>query len=219
MTVGTPFFPRPRAPSPKRKNNPGPGKYVPKPELMPPSQRQSASASAETSASASAIAATPRSSCETHSSASSSSGGSSRGGSTCSSPPSTTSSHFTVRSGQVHPPTSSRAPMTPVAIATAAAKATTTSSPSHKEITAQFAQYREHRYSPEHAAHDPRYSSRVSVSSRTGLLSSMVKSIGGGGSGRGRANICDSVVSDNGNVNGALSARESLSAFPFKIVG
>ena len=215
VTVGTPFFPRPRAPSPKRKNNPGPGKYVPKPELMPPSQRQSASA--ETSASA--VAATPRSSCETHSSASSSSGGSSRGGSTCSSPPSTTSSHFTVRSGQVHPPTSSRASMTPAAAATATAKATTTSSPSHKEITAQFAQYREHRYSPEHAAHDPRYSSRVSVSSRTGLLSSMVKSIGGGGNGRGRANTCDSVVSDNGNVNGALSARESLSAFPFKIVG
>ena len=119
----------------------------------------------------------------------------------------------------MHPPTSSRASMTPAAAATATAKATTTSSPSHKEITAQFAQYREHRYSPEHAAHDPRYSSRVSVSSRTGLLSSMVKSIGGGGNGRGRANTCDSVVSDNGNVNGALSARESLSAFPFKIVG
>ncbi|PAV20437.1 hypothetical protein PNOK_0306400 [Pyrrhoderma noxium] len=153
VTVGTPFFPRPRAPSPKRKNNPGPGKYVPKPELMPPSQRQSTSASAETSA----VAATPRSSCETHSSASSSSG---------------------VVVVEVHPSTSSRVPMTPAATATA--KATATSSPSHKEITAQFAQYREHRYSPEHAAHDP---------------------------------------SDNGNVNGALSARESLSAFPFKIVG
>lgn len=178
-TVGTPFFPRPRAPSPKRKNNPGPGRYIPKPELMPPSQRPSTSSNTSLSEMSTA---TPRSSCETHISTSSSSG-SSR---------SSSSSQFTItkRDSPQYPYKASRGSI---------------SSPTHKDIATQFAQFREHRHSPEHAAHDPRYSSRSSVNSRTGLLASTSNS-------RARANT-------DGIVPHRMSTRESLSAFPFTIVG